>query len=483
MASENEPMFPLKLLVDKERNHVVVAEATGDFVDILFSFLTLPLATIIRLISKKPPAAEIGCIGNLYNSVEYFDTDDFWNHICKQMLLCPRNPCDALCQKLKLNLEYDKEPMKYFMCSSCRGNKNDWLLSTFAETTCTCGKLMNQEMKLEDSIEEVDQVNGVFVKGEAMYLIFDDLKVMKGSLSNSLQHLIQLGYKDLSNLIDISPKVGLNEILDLLKQALTSKSPLTGTFLANVESKPMEPFCPQLGAKLEARNCKMNLKITVSKSNNKILYAEVDEDFIDFLLSFLTIPLGSILNLLDGNSSVGCIDNLYRSVESLNPWCQASCTLLLDPRVAPQFGCQNQPLNMAEQDPPFYWFGTGVMYRNHICHSVNKGVISRRRHLIKNPEAMKLFDPRSPDGTKAIGFVKRPAVFAVSDDLRITPLTSNSSIFFLQKLNIPLDDMDRHVVSIGETEALNLLRASLTSKAALTDGLFLLLKKPKEEIN
>nr|AFK46971.1 unknown [Lotus japonicus] len=96
---------------------------------------------------------------------------------------------------------------------------------------------------------------------------------------------------------------------------------------------------------------------------------------------------------------------------------------------------------------------------------------------------MKLFEPRSPDGTRefAEGFVRRPSLFVVWDDLQVTHLAKTSSISFLQKLNVPLDDLEEHVVSIGETEGLNLLGASLTSKAALTDGLFYLLKKPKEE--
>ncbi|GAU29682.1 hypothetical protein TSUD_264180 [Trifolium subterraneum] len=97
---------------------------------------------------------------------------------------------------------------------------------------------------------------------------------------------------------------------------------------------------------------------------------------------------------------------------------------------------------------------------------------------------MKLFDPRSSYGTieSALGFVKRPSLFVVWDDLQVTPLVNTSSISFLHKMNVPLDDLEEHVVSIGEIEAMNLLGASLTSsKEALTEGLFHLLKKPKDE--
>ncbi|KAJ1411271.1 hypothetical protein SESBI_21314 [Sesbania bispinosa] len=284
------------------------------------------------------------------------------------MLLCPRNPCEALCQKLKLKVD-DSEPTKYFMCSTCLWS-NGWLLSTFAGARCSCGKLMDKEMKLHGDSGEETHGDGVFVKD--------------------------------------------------------------GT-------------------------------------------------------SFLTTPLGSIIKLLNGNSSLGCVDNLYNSVKGLNPsWFTGpSGTPLLDPQVAPQFGCWKQPLKLNEEATPSYWYGTGVI-KNNIGYSNENGVISKKKSLISNPNAMKLFEPRSPDGTKEIsmGFVRRPSLFVVWDDLKVTPLANNSSIEFVQKLNVPLDDLEDHVVSIGETEALNLLGASLTSnsKAALTEGLFYLLNKPKEEI-
>lgn len=95
MASEQELKLPLSLWVDKERNRVVVAEANGDLIDILFGFLTLPMGTITRLVSKKQghdEAQKIGCINNLYHSVENFRDEVFWNHICKRMLLFPAIP-------------------------------------------------------------------------------------------------------------------------------------------------------------------------------------------------------------------------------------------------------------------------------------------------------------------------------------------------------------------------------------------------------
>ncbi|KAH1085697.1 hypothetical protein GYH30_017598 [Glycine max] len=85
------------LCQDNEKKRVVLAEASGDFIDVLFSFLTLPLGTIVRLLGNS---VEMGNIKKLYDSVERLGSDVFWNDICKQMLLYPRNPLEASCQRL-----------------------------------------------------------------------------------------------------------------------------------------------------------------------------------------------------------------------------------------------------------------------------------------------------------------------------------------------------------------------------------------------
>ncbi|PNX68281.1 hypothetical protein L195_g056963, partial [Trifolium pratense] len=52
-SSERGDNVSLKVMVDKVRNKVVYAEAGKDFVDVLFSFLTLPMGTIARLVATE----------------------------------------------------------------------------------------------------------------------------------------------------------------------------------------------------------------------------------------------------------------------------------------------------------------------------------------------------------------------------------------------------------------------------------------------
>ncbi|MCI24475.1 DUF674 family protein [Trifolium medium] len=79
----------MRVLVDNERNKFVYAEAGKDFVDAIFSFLTLPLGTIARLVAKESnvEAVRFGSISSLYQSVANLDQQYLWTHACKEMLL------------------------------------------------------------------------------------------------------------------------------------------------------------------------------------------------------------------------------------------------------------------------------------------------------------------------------------------------------------------------------------------------------------
>nr|KYP77117.1 hypothetical protein KK1_021388 [Cajanus cajan] len=439
-----------------------MAEASGDFVDVLFSFLSLPLGTITRLQSEgKFPHSqpfEIGCINNLYRSVKGLNPDVFWNKICKDMLISPRNPLEASCQKLKVKVD-DTLPTKYFMCHSCSRNKDLLvvLVSTFDGARCHCGKLMKKETEL--LVEEPkEEENGVFVKGDAMFLIFDDLRVIRSSPGNSVQPLLKHRYKDLSKMDRVVVDLGVNEIFNILKQALTSKSPLSDAFIENKESKPSYTFSPYTGPSHLKDN--FEIKVIVSKSQNKVLFAEANADFIDFLVSFLTTPLGSILNLMNAKLSLGSIDNLYTSVKKLNPswFTESSNKSLLNPRVAPQFGCKSNNLN-ASQDTPKYWYGTGAVKDN-----MGRIMISKRKDMVQDPKEVKLFEPRCCDGARelAVGFMKRPCLFVVRDDLQVIPITTTSSILYLQQLeNIQLNDLEEHLVEIRKSHEVIKIHNSL----------------------
>ncbi|KAF7825588.1 DUF674 family protein [Senna tora] len=180
MYSSGTPKhIPLRLMVDKERNRVLFAEAGKEFVDVLFSFMTLPLGTITRLVSEDSnlKAVRFGCISSLYESVGNLDHKYFCTNTCKDMLLHPRNPMEVHCQNLELNID-DTEPTKYFICPNfeCR-KKESVLLSTFRNQKCNCGSYLSSEITLSG---EVTVTCEGFVQETTTFVILDDLSVISG---------------------------------------------------------------------------------------------------------------------------------------------------------------------------------------------------------------------------------------------------------------------------------------------------------------
>jgi len=309
-----EVTIPLKYWVDNTNTRVIVAEASGEFIDVLFSFLTLPLGTIIRLwdsldqvgrenifeqvrpdnnseqqigpdnISEQQVRPEnnyeqvgthniseqqariccinkwccfsnncepqvrhennreqqvgpeniseqqarhcpfwnkckqqerfgcinrlcpfwkkseqqvgLGCINKLYQSVNKLEPHDFRNDNGQKMLRCPRNPLESSCQRLKVNVD-DTESTKYFMCHNCLKKESKLFVSSFPDVKCKCGSLLRREIEmLEESNGDDD---GVFVKGKAMFLIYDNLTVRRSSPCESIKPSLKHGHKKLEN--------------------------------------------------------------------------------------------------------------------------------------------------------------------------------------------------------------------------------------------------------------------------------------------
>ncbi|XXG89349.1 hypothetical protein AAC387_Pa12g1367 [Persea americana] len=227
-------LMSLKLFVDKEMNRVVFAESGNDFVDVLLSFLTLPIGTIIGLTGKQ---SKIGSMTRLYESVEDLDVNLLQAEACKDMLLHPRSASEEQCKNLKMNQVICKKPPK-----------------VVAE-----GK------------------DGVFVKGDVIYMISDDLQV-----------------------------------LHLLERSLFSKTPLTDMFLgeqdiastadhnsiATLNSSGHGMAQSQMEGENDISSERMSIKLIQNKFNHRIFYAETGTDFPDLLFSFLTFPLGAILKCL-----------------------------------------------------------------------------------------------------------------------------------------------------------------------------------------
>jgi hypothetical protein len=139
--------------------------------------------------------------------------------------------------------------------------------------------------------------------------------------------------------------------------------------------------------------------------------------------------------------------------------------VLLNPGIAQQFGCPNQPINIPHLQPPpsTYYYGAGTPQQeyNYLvqCYvtkliTIEGGIISKTEGSIYEGKLLIALDPRSPNMSKegAVGFVKRAALYGVGDDLKVKPLSANSFFSYFKELSLPLDDIEVKVISIGEAE-------------------------------
>lgn len=200
-------------MIEKKKNQVVFAESDKDFIDLLFSFLTLPVGTIIRLLEDKSPPTVIGCMNSLYKSIENLDAQLFVSEACKKMLLQLTRLPEVQCKNLKAMIEKNLEPNKcFYFCanSDCRtGGKG--ILSDLPNVRCHCGQVMNQLATLVETNSY--KGNGGFVKrGAERFLVSDDLKVMPGLTSPTLMLLKDLNIDDANELECQSLNLGPTEV-------------------------------------------------------------------------------------------------------------------------------------------------------------------------------------------------------------------------------------------------------------------------------
>ncbi|KAF3454605.1 hypothetical protein FNV43_RR05053 [Rhamnella rubrinervis] len=471
----------LKALVDKEKNRVIFAEADDDLVDILFSFLTIPIGTIIRLARNKSVVGMVGmgCMNNLYTSAENIDDKFFKSRAFKLMLLTPRYYAQSHCKNLKLKM--DNETPKYCGCSlECITSKYK-LLSHYRGALCKCGEEMDcgisEKRSKPSSFTSKD--GGVFVKlGMTKFIVSDDLQVMPMSTAASLSLFSKLGIKDCSGIEERIFNVKVDEVLNLLISSLVSSTPLTETLLKH---KPVpelnignlflrKPIEYQAENKKNSEG-KITVKLMVSKSKKKVCYAEAKKDFVNLLFSFLTVPLGHIAKQNCKGSLSGCIVDLYKSVHDLDEQYLKSNyhkEMLVSPKLASNMSYKNDLLGIEEASDPSYYFYT--IDFDVFCLATDRSLIPSR--YASSATSLTVLGPKFQynDGENDEGFITGQAMFTVTDSLIIRPISPILVLSILNELKVPFNDIEEQIVHVGKDEALRLLQTCFVSESALTNA-------------
>ncbi|EYU31633.1 hypothetical protein MIMGU_mgv1a018387mg [Erythranthe guttata] len=391
MSDANEVKLCLKVMVNKQKTKVLFAEIDSNFADVLLSFLTLPLGKIVGILKKhygEEAPVKFGSLTTLYDGLANIESNHFWTEGCKDMLLNPRSSFEAECLKLKLDIG-DTQPTRFFGCADtdCKKKRSN-VSMYYGKIECDCGKLLSKPMGItthededKDEDEEEDEDDdgkdddvdvddgGVFTGKKSSFLLTDDLKMAPSIQGSVIQTLISLGVEVPQGAEFLTVTVGFNEIIELLRASIFSETPLTDVVLRQTKTMGCSTVDSLHHKKLESPSISkktMTVKAMVKKSTNKLLFFQAEEDFVDFLFSLLTIPLGGVEYLLDSNTSLRNIDNLYTSITELinDKYMSSPCTRtrLIKPELPPKYLSKNQIFPLTEQTTPtIYYFESGTV--------------------------------------------------------------------------------------------------------------------------
>ncbi|KAJ9175660.1 hypothetical protein P3X46_014195 [Hevea brasiliensis] len=226
----------------------------------------------------------------------------------------------------------------------------------------------------------------------------------------------------------------------------------------------------------------LSLKLLVDKKASKVLFAEAGKDFVDFLFNLLSLPIGTVIRALTNGSMVGCIGNLYESLEKLNEaYMQPNQNKdsLLNPSILTP--ATEVPLMLPESDLQPMKRKLYFCPNHHPCVTDHKNIKCMRCSCNMSEEVEFIRMNDSPaNSTSQGGYVKGLVTYMVTDDLSVSIMSMITGVALLNKFNVKdFGVLEEKVVEFGIDQGVELLKASLQSKAALT-SVFLVNKEVKD---
>ncbi|XP_074310507.1 uncharacterized protein LOC141646534 [Silene latifolia] len=233
-----KPQVQLKLLVDTTTNKVLFAEAGKDFVDFLFHFMSLPVGTVVNLITIPDM---VGCLGTLYKSIQSLNSDYFEPNLSKNTVLKSSAQVDV--PLLSLTNSQAAAGNRFYHCNSmCRtyssaSDRHQYYVTDDPSVECPkCHNKTSREMVYVTAKESTDvassssKSNG-FVKGVVTYMVMDNLDVKPMSTISGITLMNQFHVKDIGCLVEKEVQVTLKEGVAILKASMETQAVLTTVFL------------------------------------------------------------------------------------------------------------------------------------------------------------------------------------------------------------------------------------------------------------
>lgn len=240
MGEANSGKISLRLLVDRNSNRVIIAEAGKEFVDFLFHLISIPVGTVVKHLSKRKM---VGSLGNIYGSIEAMHANYMEPNLNKHNVLNPKVSASSLADTPFLLAEKTNEERSlsgvlyqcgYHSCSSTRGirpkqpNSSTKRRYTTGSTTVhpyvsndpqvkcpKCRNEMTQQLTYVHSPakEEVRVGSGSgYVKGLMTYVVMDNLQVMPMSSISGITLLKSCEVEDLDALDTLEVSIGRREV-------------------------------------------------------------------------------------------------------------------------------------------------------------------------------------------------------------------------------------------------------------------------------
>ncbi|KAK8361114.1 hypothetical protein V6Z11_A03G017600 [Gossypium hirsutum] len=218
---------------------------------------------------------------------------------------------------------------------------------------------------------------------------------------------------------------------------------------------------------------KVNLKLLVNVKCQRVLFAEANKDFIDFLFNMMALPIGTIVRLRNKEGMVGSLSKLYKSIEESShvhmqqPF--QTNEALLNPEVLahsgvndirPGFGPSPCPSYIAE-DPE----AVCPNCRSKMSHQAK--LVKKNQKTCSNSLSSSSSSSNEEDEG---GYVKGVVTYMVKDDRMEKPMSTISSLALLNSFNVKdIEALQEKTIKIGMDEAMKLLKALLLLKTVLTD--------------
>ena len=221
-------------------------------------------------------------------------------------------------------------------------------------------------------------------------------------------------------------------------------------------------------------NDTVSLKLFLDKKSKRrrVLYAEADKEFVDFLLSILTLPVGAVTRLLkEGGGMIGSWQSLYQSYENLSlthvqPF--KNKRFLLEPKVIMP-GATLPHLLLPNVDSTLinrlFRCSNGIRGTKCIKYVADDDSTICPTCKSKMDQIVEFIDSRSPirpARSSEDGYVKGTVTYMVMDDLEVKPMSTCSLVTLLTQFNIKeIGDIEVEVVDVGMDEVFILLLLSV----------------------